>query len=108
MTVRHLAALCAMAAAVALSGCATHQSLVEDATALREPSELRSHDGVLRATLPAEETAVNIAGSRVRGKFYARSFPGPTLRVKPGDTIELRFVNRMCTTANYVERGTRP
>ena len=105
MTVRHLAALCVVGAAVALSGCSTDQSLIEDASALRQPRELRSHDGVLRATLPAEETAVDIASSRVRGKFYARSFPGPTLRVKPGDTIELRFVNRMGEPTNLHEHG---
>jgi FtsP/CotA-like multicopper oxidase with cupredoxin domain len=31
----------------------------------------------------------------VRAKVYDGRFPGPTLRVRPGDTLELRVVNRM-------------
>jgi hypothetical protein len=52
-------------------------------------SWLRSHNGLLRVTLPVDETAVDVAGARVRGKVYGRSFPGPTLRVRPGDTLDL-------------------
>ena len=72
---------------------------------LREPAELRSHHGVLRATLPVEEKVVEVAGARVRGKVYGGSFPGPTLRVRPGDKLALRVVNRMGEPTNLHEHG---
>jgi FtsP/CotA-like multicopper oxidase with cupredoxin domain len=72
---------------------------------LREPAELRSHGGVLRATLPVDQTAVDVAGARVRAKVYGHSFPGPTLRVRPGDTLELRVVNHLGEPTNLHEHG---
>ncbi len=125
-TAGRLVRICAVAAAVvataALPGCATHhrtgearQSRREFPVAptfrantgkpLREPRELRSHNGFLRATLPLDETDVDVAGARVRGKVYGGSFPGPTLRVWPGDTLELRVVNRLGEPTNLHEHG---
>jgi FtsP/CotA-like multicopper oxidase with cupredoxin domain len=108
----------ALLATVALPGCtAQHEtgSKPESPAAttfradvrrpLREPPELRSHTGVLRVTLPVDETGVDVAGRRVRGKVYRRSFPGPTLRVRPGDTLELQVVNRMGEPTNLHEHG---
>lgn len=71
----------------------------------REPAELRSQHGVLRATVPVDETVVEVGGARVRAKTYRGSFPGPTLRVRPGDTIELRVVNRLGEPTNLHEHG---
>jgi suppressor of ftsI len=73
--------------------------------ALREPPVLRSRHGVLRATLPVERRVVRVAGKRVRGKVYAGSFPGPTLRVRPGDVIDLRVVNRLGEPTSLHEHG---
>jgi FtsP/CotA-like multicopper oxidase with cupredoxin domain len=72
---------------------------------LREPLEFRSRNSVLRLTLPVEETGVDVAGVRVRGKVYRRSFPGPTLRMRPGDTLELRIVNHLGEPTNLHEHG---
>jgi FtsP/CotA-like multicopper oxidase with cupredoxin domain len=71
----------------------------------REPPELRSRKGVLRATLAVDDMVVDVAGARVRGKVYDGSFPGPTLRVRPGDTLELRVVNRLGEPTNLHEHG---
>jgi suppressor of ftsI len=68
---------------------------------------LRSRHGVLRATLPVERRVVRIAGARVRAEVYRGSFPGPTLRVRPGDLIELRVVNRLGEPTNLHEHGFR-
>ncbi len=106
----------------ALSACGTHHGTraappsrqgfpvaatfrVDTGRPLREPRELRSHDGVLRATLPVDESEVGVAGARVRGKVYDRSFPGPTLRVRPGDTLELQLVNHLGEPTNLHEHG---
>jgi suppressor of ftsI len=71
----------------------------------REPVELHSRHGMLRATIPVDETVVNVAGAPVRAKTYRGSFPGPTLRVRPGDTIELRVVNQLDEPTNLHEHG---
>jgi suppressor of ftsI len=121
-----LARLSAVAAALvagaALPGCATQHGSREARQSssgfpvaatfrahggrpLREPRELRSHHGVLRATLRVDDAVVDVAGARVRAKVYDGRFPGPTLRVRPGDTLELRVVNRTGEPTNLHEHG---
>jgi suppressor of ftsI len=70
-----------------------------------EPTELRAVDGVLRATLTAEEREVEIAGQRIRGRVFNGSFVGPTLRVRPGDRIELELVNHLMEPTNLHFHG---
>jgi suppressor of ftsI len=70
-----------------------------------EPTELRAVDGVLRATLTAEEREVEIAGQPIRGRVFNGSFVGPTLRVSPGDRIELELVNRLMEPTNLHFHG---
>jgi suppressor of ftsI len=101
--VRRSAFCAALLAAAALSACGGAGE--HPAVAFRQPPVLRSHHGVLRATLPIDHTAVDIAGARVRAKVYRRSFPGPTLRVRPGDTLDLRVVNRLGEPTNLHEHG---
>ena len=64
-------------------------SPTEKAKPFKAPRQLVSRDGVLRARLVADETAVRVGGRRVVGRAYNGSFPGPTLRVSPGDTLRL-------------------
>jgi FtsP/CotA-like multicopper oxidase with cupredoxin domain len=71
----------------------------------REPPTLRSRHGVLRATLPVQRRQVFVAGARVWAKVYRGSFPGPTLRVRPGETIELHLVNELGEPTNLHEHG---
>ncbi len=79
-------------------------------TTLAEPAVLRSSNGLVSMdliaeyssqsitlgnannsnTYPSEKTTVNTTLRR-----YALGSPAPTLRVKPGDTIEIRLINRL-------------
>jgi suppressor of ftsI len=70
-----------------------------------EPAVLRSHHGRLTTTFTVEEGQFTVAGVRVRGKSYRRTFIGPTLRVRPGDTIELRLLNRLGEPTNLHQHG---
>jgi suppressor of ftsI len=71
----------------------------------REPASRWSRDGLLRMTLTVDERVVAIAGTPVKAKTYAGRFLGPTLHVRPGDTLELRLVNRLGEPTNLHEHG---
>jgi suppressor of ftsI len=60
---------------------------------------------VLRATLTAEEREVEIAGQPIRGRVFNGSFVGPTLRVRPGERIELELVNHLMEPTNLHFHG---
>jgi suppressor of ftsI len=62
----------------------------------REPPVVRSHNGVLRVTFrPHIGTAV-VNGRRIHGMWtFTGTYPGPTLVVKPGDTIRIHFINKL-------------
>jgi suppressor of ftsI len=71
-----------------------------------EPEELTSSDdGVLRVTLTAAEAEVDISGTTVRALTYNGAFPWPTLRVAPGDRIELELVNDLDEPTNLYFHG---
>lgn len=70
-----------------------------------QPEELRSANGVLRVTLTAEERAVTIAGETVRGRVFNGSFVAPTLRVRPGDRLEITLVNKLAQMTNLHTHG---
>jgi suppressor of ftsI len=71
-----------------------------------EPPVIESRNGLLRTTFTVEERSVTIAGARVRrAKTYQGELIGPTLRVKPGDTIEIRLVNRLGEPTNLHLHG---
>ena len=72
---------------------------------LTEPRELRSRNGVLKVTLRAQKTSFDVSGRTVRGFAYNRSYVGPTLRVKPGDTLEITLVNELGEPTNLHEHG---
>jgi suppressor of ftsI len=73
--------------------------------AFDEPAVLRSRGGRLTTTFRVAERRFDVAGQPVRGKSYRGSFIGPTLRVRPGDTIEIRLVNRLGEPTNLHEHG---
>jgi FtsP/CotA-like multicopper oxidase with cupredoxin domain len=63
---------------------------------LVEPRVIASVGGVLTASLTATTHPVKVAGRTAREPVtYDGTFPGPTLWVHPGDTIDLTFVNRI-------------
>lgn len=63
---------------------------------LLEPPLVGSVGGILTAALTCVTTPVVVGGRRaLQAVTYNGSFPAPTLWVRPGDTIDLRFTNRI-------------
>src|SRR6187551_3420950 len=54
---------------------------------LIEPEVRSSQDGLLDTTLEASVIEVPVAGGKAIMAVYDGSVPGPTLRVRPGDTL---------------------
>jgi FtsP/CotA-like multicopper oxidase with cupredoxin domain len=71
----------------------------------RQPAEIHSHHGVLHATFTARPTTFTVAGARVRGYSFKGHFMGPTLRVRPGDTIRIHLRNRLGEPTNLHTHG---
>ena len=74
-------------------------------TEFAEPTEMRAVDGVLRATLTAEEQAIDIAGQRITARVFNGMFVGPTLRLRPGEQLELELINRLTEPTNLHFHG---
>lgn len=70
-----------------------------------EPLELVSQNGVLRVTLTADEKTTEVSGTKVKGRVYNGLFVGPTLRVRPGDRLEITLVNRLRQYTNLHFHG---
>ena len=60
---------------------------------LIEPEVRRSANGLLQTTLRCAYTYREVGGVRLYVRSYEGGSPGPTLRVKPGDTMKIRLVN---------------
>jgi suppressor of ftsI len=105
--------LCVAAVAIAGVACdgaegpapAAATFAAQQGRAFDEPVELRSRGGRLRTTFTVQEHRFEVAGMRVLGKSYQGTFIGPTLRVRPGDAIEIRVVNRLGEPTNLHEHG---
>jgi FtsP/CotA-like multicopper oxidase with cupredoxin domain len=77
-------------------------------TAYSEPKVVRSHNGVLRVTFKPHDGSTIINGRRWGGtRTFTGTFPGPTLRVNPGDTIDMKFVNLLTQVTNLHFHGFR-
>ena len=62
---------------------------------LVEPEVRASQDGLLDTTLTASVMSLPLAGQTATVSVYEGSFPGPTLRVRPGDTLRVNLVNSL-------------
>ena len=60
---------------------------------LIEPDVRRSADGVLQTSLRCAYTYRDVGGVRLYVRTYEGSSPGPTLRMKPGETLKIRLAN---------------
>ena len=60
---------------------------------LVEPEVRRSVNGVLSTTLRVAYAYRRIGGVRLYVRSYEGGSPGPTLRVKPGDTLRIKLIN---------------
>ena len=63
--------------------------------ALVEPEVRTSKDGLLETTLTCRVQSVPLAGGTAIMSVYEGSSPGPTLRVRPGDTLRVNLVNAL-------------
>ena len=69
------------------------------------PQELRSKDGVLDATFTLKKQDFDVAGTKVQGFAYDGQFIGPTLYVKPGDTVKIHLRNDLDEPTNLHSHG---
>jgi FtsP/CotA-like multicopper oxidase with cupredoxin domain len=71
---------------------------------LRQAKLVTSHDGVLTMTLTAAP-GVHLAGRDTLAWGFNGTSPGPTLRIRPGDTMQIRLVNRIDQPTNLHTHG---
>jgi len=66
---------------------------------LTQPTVLASRNGVLRVRLTAAAD-VWLAGRHTTALGFNGTSPGPTLRVRPGDLLQVRLVNQLDQPTN--------
>jgi suppressor of ftsI len=71
-----------------------------------EPSEVVSKDGVVQVQLTAEEAQLELAGTPVTARVYNGAFVGPTIRLNPGEKLELELVDNLSEPTNLHFHGT--
>ena len=72
---------------------------------LPEPEEYISGNGVLHAAITATREAIDIGGKSVVGTVYNGAYLGPTLRLRPGDRLELDLINELPEITNLHFHG---
>ncbi|MEO6376546.1 MAG: multicopper oxidase domain-containing protein, partial [Caulobacteraceae bacterium] len=72
---------------------------------LADPPEHRSRGGQLNVTLEARPTRVKLGAYEINGAAYDGVYGGPVLRLKPGDLLHLRLVNRLPQATNIHFHG---
>ena len=72
---------------------------------LHGPAELRSADGRLQLTLDAGPGRVELGGRQARVLCYNGTIPGPTLRLRPGDELNVRLVSSLNEPTNLHVHG---
>lgn len=72
---------------------------------LAEPEVISSADGVLEATLEVASTDVEIGGVPMVAQTYNGSYQPPTLRMRPGDHVEVTLVNSIDEGTNLHVHG---
>jgi FtsP/CotA-like multicopper oxidase with cupredoxin domain len=70
-----------------------------------EPEILRSDDGLLEVRLEAALGTHDVAGRQATTMGYNGGVPGPTLRLRPGDTLRVELVNRLEQVTNLHVHG---
>ncbi|WP_220449472.1 multicopper oxidase family protein [Nonomuraea longispora] len=73
--------------------------------AFGQPPELRSSNGLLRVRLVVEQRTVRLAGQDVRVMTYNGHYMPPTIRLLPGDRLDLTLVNRLGDHTNLHTHG---
>jgi suppressor of ftsI len=63
--------------------------------ALADPPQIRSHRGTLDTTITAATGEVRLGSFSFDGRLYNGEYIPPVLRVRLGDTLKIRFNNRL-------------
>jgi FtsP/CotA-like multicopper oxidase with cupredoxin domain len=103
-----LAAALILVLTTVLAGCGSRTAAPPSAapqSQLQDPPELVSHNGVLRARIVVERRQVNVAGRKLWALTYNGRYMPPTLRIRPGDTMELAMENRVRPYTNLHVHG---
>ncbi|WP_377267164.1 multicopper oxidase family protein [Peterkaempfera sp. SMS 1(5)a] len=74
-------------------------------TWLSDPPQLVSRNGVLRARIVVERRKVRLAGRQLWALTYNGLYMPPTLRIRPGDRMELAMENRVGPGTNVHVHG---
>ena len=70
-----------------------------------QPDERRSEGGQLQVRLDAAAGRLQLAGREVSALGYNGGIPGPTLRVKAGDTLKVTLANSLSQPTNLHVHG---
>lgn len=103
--------LLAVAAIVPLGtqGASARQSRSPDGEmihpALVTPPVYRSSGGVLAVTIDAKPARVLLGNQLIEGATYNGNYGGPVLRLRPGDTLRMHFVNDLPQMTNVHFHG---
>ena len=73
--------------------------------ALTRPAELHSAGGSLALELEARRGPMLLAGRRATALGYNGASPGPTLRLRAGDVLGIRLLNRLAQPTNLHVHG---
>lgn len=73
--------------------------------ALTHPAELRSANGTLALELEAARGRMQLAGRPATALGYNGGSPGPTLRLRAGDVLRVRLLNRLAEPTNLHVHG---
>jgi suppressor of ftsI len=72
---------------------------------LRDPPQVVSHHGVLRTKIVVERRLVDVGGRRLWALTYNGRYMPTTLRLRPGDRLELALENRLNAPTNLHIHG---
>ncbi|MCO6006543.1 multicopper oxidase family protein [Actinoallomurus purpureus] len=73
--------------------------------ALRDPPQLVSHDGLLRVKIVVERRRVDVGGRKLWALTYNGRYMPATLRIRPGDRLDLAMENRLTSPTNLHVHG---
>ncbi len=72
---------------------------------LTEPGQVHSRDGVLKVQLDARRRAITVSNSRILAQPFNGRLIGPTLHVRPGDTLDVTIRNATSERTNIHYHG---
>jgi suppressor of ftsI len=78
---------------------------MREGSALRDPPEVVSHNGLLRTRIVVERRQVDVAGRTLWALTYNGRYMPSTLRIRPGDRMELAMENRLSSPTNLHVHG---